>query len=855
MVEIRVLGALQLSASDGRDVESLVHQAKRAALLAYLAAAVPRGLHRRDKLLALFWPELDAPRARAALSQAVYVLRATLGESALTPHADGVVGLSPDVVWCDAVAFEAALDAGRPEEALALYRGDLLDGFFISGTPEFERWQEGERERLRQRAAAGAWALAEAKAAGGDVVEAERWARWGTDLIPLDEAIIRRLMTFLRGLGDRAAAIRAYDTFVSRLEEEYELEPSAETVSLATSIREEEQRAPARHVLEPPATPLPSLPTPLPGRRSLAWIVASVAVVTALAAGGWVALRSRETSRRPLARFTLEFPAQEIGAIGGSNFALSPDGTQLVYVGKGPQRTQLLLRALDLVEAVPIPHTSGASEPFFSPDGKWLAFVVRNEIRKVPLDGGPAITVCHVTSNVSGAGWGANDVMVFATAAGLWQAAASGEGEAQILATADTARGVHYLWPEVLPSGRGVVFTRSDEAGFHLAAVSLETGTVVSLGLEGTSPHFLNPGYLLFAQPGGAVLAVRFDLHTVRVIGPTFPVADGVTVGIAGAAKMGVSQEGTLAYAPQPSRDRTLAVVDRAGNASTLALPPRGFGAVRFSPDGRRIAIAVQGADGPQPDIWTLDLVGKTFRRVTFDDRSLGPVWSPDGRWIAFASKPKGRVYGWAIRWTPADGSDSAETLLSNERGGIPGDFTPDGEALLFQQRRPATGWDVWMLPIKGERMPRPYLAGPSDEHSPVVSPDGKWLAYVSDESGREEVYVRTFPHPGAPVQVSVGGGREPRWARSGRELFYRNQHGMVAAMVRTAPSFSVERRSVLFEDKAYQSFEVGPAYDVHPDGRRFLMVRRGPESPQAVVMLNWLEHLREAGVRGTRSP
>ena len=245
-VELRVLGTLRLTAPDRPDVARLTHQARRAALLVYLATATPRGAHRRDKLHALIWPELDQDRARGALNQAVYVLRAALGAEAIVPRGNGALALT-DVVWCDAVAFEAALDAGNLAEALALYRGDLLDGFFISDAPEFERWLEAERERFRRRASEAAWALAETRAAQGDAVEAERWARRAADLIPADEAVVRRLMTFLRGLGDRAAALRAYEALVARLRQEYELgalvhgEPLTETSSDGVARRVERE--------------------------------------------------------------------------------------------------------------------------------------------------------------------------------------------------------------------------------------------------------------------------------------------------------------------------------------------------------------------------------------------------------------------------------------------------------------------------------------------------------------------------------------------------------------------------------------------------------------------------------------
>ena len=244
MLELRLLGPLDVTAGDGRrDVERLRRRPKRAALLAYLAAAVPRGFHRRDTLLAMFWPELDAAHARAALSQSLYVLRSALGETALVTSGVDAIALADDVVWCDVRALEDALAAGRPGDALALYRGDLLHGFFVDGAPEFERWLDRERVRLRNRAADAAWACADERARAGSIVEAERLGTRAADLLPHDEAVARRLMTFLQRLGDRAAALRAYEAFTWELKREYELEPSAETRALADAIRAEHSPA------------------------------------------------------------------------------------------------------------------------------------------------------------------------------------------------------------------------------------------------------------------------------------------------------------------------------------------------------------------------------------------------------------------------------------------------------------------------------------------------------------------------------------------------------------------------------------------------------------------------------------
>lgn len=840
MVELRILGPLKLSSSDGRVVEAVARQSKRAALLAYLAAAVPHGLHRRDRLLTLFWPESDEPRARAALSQAIYVLRTALGELAIVTVGDDEVGLDPDRVWCDAAAFEAALDAGDPAAALALYRGDLLDGFFVAEAPEFEQWMDRERDRLRQRASEGAWALAEATAST-DAIGAGRWVRRAAELLPADEAVVRRLMSFLHQLGDRAAAIRAYEAYAWQLAREYELEPSSETQSLAAAIRQEPQRAP--WTLAPGSVLAADARA---GRRRMrpVWVSLAVAGAAVLAAAAWAVRPRPVVPPSPVVRVPLELSSRALSAgIGGSTVALSPNGTQLAYLVNREDGTQLVLRPMDRPQSIPVPHTRGASVPFFSPDGAWLGFVADGRIRKVPLDGGPAITVTNLSSNVPGARWGPNDIIVFASGAGgsaLWRVPASG-GEPQVLARADSARGEVYRWPEVLPSGRAAVFTIADGTGFRLAVVSLESGSVRDLGLEGTSPHFVPPNYLIFARMDGALLGVPFHPTRLELEGPVFPVTDGVMVGLGGAAKLSLSRSGILAYVPEAAEDRSLVMVDRHGTATPVPVLPRAFSGGRFSPDGTRIAVATVVPAGGM-DVWMIHLPRASLTRVTNDSGSVAPAWSRDGSRLAFGSKPGGRTLGFEIRSRGASGGDSAETLLASGVGQLPADFTPDGRALVFERLHPSsrTG-DIWILPLEGGRTPKPYLQTRFNERGPAVSPDGRWLAYVSDESGTDEVYVGTFPEPSAPVRVSDDGGREPRWAPGGGELFYRGSRGMMAVAVELTPTFRAGPARVLFDDDQYVKSDRQAAYDVHPDRQRFLMTRRGPGSDQVVILMNWL--------------
>jgi len=583
--------------------------------------------------------------------------------------------------------------------------------------------------------------------------------------------------------------------------------------------------------------------------RVVPWAVAAVAVVVA----GWGWMRSTASPPpRPLARFTLTFPA-EAGFLdgGGVRMALSPDGGRLVYMGGSPGAAQLFLRPLDRLTPLPIADTRGAFAPFFSPDGKWLGFLVEDKILRVPLEGGSPVTVCTVSGGASAATWTTGNTIVFVAGSGLWQVSADG-GEPTRVARADTARGESFRWPEALPGGRAVVVTVRDSGGFHLAAVRLETGAVVALGQAGTNAHFVAPGYLLFARPDGSLLVAAFDAQALRFTGPVLPVAEGVTVGTGGAARLGVSAAGGLVYQAAREVENVPVFVDRSGRATVVPLPPQKFYAARLSPDAKSIALDIgQSSPGPAGDIWVYDLVRSTLGRLTFDSVSLRPVWTPDGRRIAFAQlRARGEVDAW---WIPADRSDSVERLVGGDRAQVPAAFTPDGRALLYEDVHapaPATEFDIWVLPVEGDRTPRPYLRTPFDEVGPAVSPDGRWVAYASNESGQQEVYVRAYPAPGAAVQISSGGGRGAQWGRDGRELFYRSEDSLVAVSVSLAPVLRVGSRRALFATEPYVvgGARGSPGYDVHPDGRRFLMIRRGATTRELVVVLNWFDQLR--GVR-----
>jgi DNA-binding SARP family transcriptional activator len=693
-LELRLFGTLRLAASDGRDLESLLRQPKRAALLAYLAAASPRGFHRRDALLAVFWPELDDTHARAALNQALYVLRNALGDQAIRTRGDEI-GLNADLVRCDVVTFEAALDAARPADALAVYDGDLLEGFYVPDAAQFEHWLDTERTRLRLRASDGAWALAESKAAASNAIEAARWARRAADLVPADEATMRRLMSFLARLGDRGAALRAYEAFAWRLTSEYELEPSAETQALALALREGGKPADVRVVDTTPRSA--TILVAVRRRMSPAAIAASFIVFSGVATAGWAWLRPFSPSPPSIVRFALEFPDSRLvtGGVAGSTIAVAPGGSWLAYVAAHDSGRHLVLRAMDRLESVPVRNTRGAYLPFFSPDGEWLGFVAEGKIQKVALDGGPAIVVCAPGETVFGATWSSADEIIFATAGGLWVAPAGG-GNARVLAASDTSTG--YRFPEALPNGLAVVFTVVTDSGFHLATISLRTREIRPLGVRGTNPHFVVPGMLAFTRPDGVLLAAPFEERTLKLSGSAVPVVEGVAVGVHGGAKLGISPSGALAYAPDIFGGRRLVLVHRDGTIDTLPGVPQGYHGVRFSRDGRRLLVTIERSQGPE--VWMHDLDRGTFTRVTSDGSSYQPDWVPNESRIVMGTASRGRLPGFAIHSISAVSYDSVEVLRASEHGQLPLSFTPDGSMLLIQRTHPETQADIWTMSL-----------------------------------------------------------------------------------------------------------------------------------------------------------
>ncbi len=586
--------------------------------------------------------------------------------------------------------------------------------------------------------------------------------------------------------------------------------------------------------------------------RSSFWGLAVLSAVLAVALANSIWRRGMPPAAAPqsLVRFSITLPSdQSLDESIGYSVALSPDGKRLAYVASRGSEQSIYIRSLDSLESVRVPGTARASSPFFSPDGEWIGFEAAGKLVKVPVSGGSPQVLCDVLFP-GGATWGADDTIVFTPlyTGGLFAISARG-GKPRRLTTPDSSQGeAAHLWPDFLPDGKHILFTiwngSTNWDQSRIAILSLDTGKWQTL-LEGGSFARYDPGGHLLYLRGDTLFVAPFDLKGLRVTGRPVQVVQGVLMELGiGAAYFSVSQAGTLAYAPGTARtpSRSLVAVDRSGKSRLIASARRAYNSPRVSPNGRRIALWLEDAT---PDIWIHDLALDTLTRASFGADDHTPVWSPDGKRLAFESSRTGPHQ---VFVQPADGTGDATQLTTGQYDHYLCDWSADGQHLVFMEWHPQTGADLWTLQLDGNSPPRPFLKSPFNEKQAAFSPDGRWLAYVSDESGQNEVYVQPFPGPGPKQQVSAGGGEEPAWSRSGRELFYRIGGRMMAVNVRDGGDFSVDRPRRLFEGLFYYTAAPNRTYDVSPDGR-FVMVGE-PELEYATrqinIVLNWPANLTQ---------
>ncbi len=592
-------------------------------------------------------------------------------------------------------------------------------------------------------------------------------------------------------------------------------------------------------------------------RRMVAGLGA-LALIAAASVATWFLKPAPKSPSKPVTRFTIQLPPGQQLAVPdtGPAVAISPDGTLLAYVAEQGGTQQIYLRSLDSLQARPVPGTEtpvGATEyaePFFSPDSQWLGFFASGKLMKVSVNGGAPLKVSDITIAPIGASWSSRGLIAFGDVdvATLIQMVPDGGGTPQALTHRGNGEYFHG-WPEFLPGGDALLFTASlTNANFSDAKIAVQP---VGKGdrrdlTQGMYPQYAASGHLVYID-GGTLTALPFDLRTLAVTGKPFAMMEGVLQSTRdGDAQYSLSTTGTLVYVqgtPQSNQVKFV-MVSRNGAEQTLPAPAHFYQGPRFSPDGKRVAVGIADKDR---QIWLYDLSRDTLTRFTFQgDINSAPFWTPDGKRIVFNSNKDGPRN---LYWQLSDGSGGLERLTTSNEIQLPGALAPDGKLLAFSVVNPKTGYDIWVMGLS-DRTPHPFLKTQFNEEAPQLSPDGNWLAYSSDESGRFEIYVQPFPGPGGKYQISTEGGREPLWNRNGRELFYRDKNKMMAVEITTKPSFSAGTQKVLFEG-LYETLPTisTPNYNVSPDGQHFLMLKPGEQAQaptQINVVLNWFEELKQ---------
>ncbi len=615
-----------------------------------------------------------------------------------------------------------------------------------------------------------------------------------------------------------------------------------------------------RYLEDPRSADAPDAPPTTPAaKRFLPWAVAGVTAVALIAS--LAVFGSRGNGTEKTMRLEVAISDDNLFVPLGAAAVLSPDGSKIVYVTETDNGQTLSVRALDQLEGTELVsgNSSGVPyHPFFSPDGQWVGFSTPEQLKKVPITGGTPITLCKVNRS-RGASWGPDNTIVLAPepGGGLFTVSASG-GEPQPLTTLDPEKGeVAHRWPQVVP-GNSAIFTTvpqgsgsADEA--VIEAVSLETGERTVLHRGGSYGRWVPSGHLLYIREN-TVFAMPFDIKKMQATGSPAPIVQGVTANSGnGGAQIAFSDSGTLAYVSGDIGvpEYPIMSMDRNGVVSTLWEEPGTYANPKLSPDGSRLSLTVL-RDGNW-DVWVYDLERKVSTRLTFHDGYDGDqVWSPDGQYLVFTSDREGVENPYRKR---ADGSGDAERVATIEHDFWASSWSTDGKWILGEIQ--ASTFDLWAIPADGSGEPVEYLATEFFERFPSISPDGKWIAYMSDESGREEIYVRPFPAAAGKWQVSDGGGDWPTWSPDGTELIYRTEDGLMSSTV-TAENgtFRADRPKPLAAS-ALANNQIGIAiagsifsdYEISRDGETFVILQGGEglaNQNHVTLVTNWFDVLRE---------
>jgi Tol biopolymer transport system component len=588
-------------------------------------------------------------------------------------------------------------------------------------------------------------------------------------------------------------------------------------------------------------TPDAVSPAPTPAalrRRVRVFAMVTVLLLMSMTVGLWM-LYVRAPERLPELRVDITTPVMP----DPSAFAMSPDGRQLVFAGDYEGQIRLWVRRLDQATAQPLAGTQGARAPFWSPDGRNVGFFTGSDLKRVDVRGGPAQTIASVVAGTAGA-WGNDGTILFSSTPipSLQRVSASGGPVARVIvATADSTG---HRYPRFVNGGPQFVFFAGgseDVRGVYLA--SLDSPDAIRLVASDAQGSVWAPDWLVFVRQG-TLFAQHFDAARRTLRGEPLVIADTVSFDpISGMAAFSASETGVLTYRAGPSQTTRLTWFDRSGNAlSTVgAADAAELSNLRLSRDGRRIA--GERTIGNGTDVWVLDSVRQMrFTRASAGRMTRFPLWSPDGGRIAFEAIEPNSV---RLSAKPSTGGDEEEVLLESAQTKIPCDWSRDGRFLIYYAPDPKTGTDLWVLPFDGSGRPFPFLKTETNELWAQFSPDGRWVAYQSNESGRFEIYVRAFRAPGGQTVVSTGGGVYPRWSHDGKELYYIAPDArLMAVSIRAKTTIEAGLPTALFQTRkvggGLNVINRGHQYDVAPDGRFLVDVEAGATPPPLTLLMHW---------------
>jgi len=524
--------------------------------------------------------------------------------------------------------------------------------------------------------------------------------------------------------------------------------------------------------------------------------------------------------------------------------AISRDGTRIALSASSSDGPRLYIRDMNSASSVPITGSEGATNPVFSPDGRWLAFFAAGKLKKISLEGGTPVVIADGVTSPKGLTWGTDHNLYYApsvSSAILRVSDSGGTPQAATKLQADKGE-LADVSPDVLPDGKTLLFTAFSGGNLDdgmLVAQKIGSAERKVIVAKGTDAHFFAPHHLLYMRAGN-LMATEFDAGKLEASGSPAVVVQDILMQPSGLAQYDVSGNGTLIYVNggKQAVENSLVLAEHDAKVQPLPVKPNLYESPRFSPDGKLLALTVRL---PDPDIWVYDIERGALRRITFaPGEDELPVWSPDGKRIAFASNGRQQAFMVAV-----DGSGQEQPLMKNESHFHLQSWSPDGNLIAYERLGSSGQYEVWMLPMGGDRKPYPYLVSQFHVSQPAFSMDGNWLAYTSNESGRAEVYVQRFPGPGEKIQVSTDGGNHPVWSRDGKQLVYENAGTLWATEVLVSP-FRVGKSRVLYQGDIWND-AAGPNYALAPGGHRIAVVERikDPDGGNVKVVVNWNQELQ----------